>query len=105
MKKLHEGSQRKASGASARPRVGIFWLLNGKPIIDSAPPSEAEPYGDHLNHPRGHAAVWKHYQRVGTVPAEMEYEEGPRGRVMFNTKTQRFTFLADRCISQRQERG
>jgi len=98
MKKSHEGGQRKTSGRVPEPRVGIFWLLNGKPIIDSAPLSEAEPYGDHLTHPRGHAAVWEQYQRVGTVPAEMEYEEAPRGRVMYNTKTQRFTLLADRCI-------
>jgi hypothetical protein len=37
---------------------------------------------------------------VGDVPAErqrmdMEYEEAPRGTVIYNTKTQRFT-LADR---------
>ena len=98
MKKRGEGGQRNTSGRVPEPRVGIFWLLNGTPIIDSAPLSEAEPYGDHLTHPRGHAAVWEQYQRVGTVPAEMEYEEAPRGRVMYNTKTRRFTFLADRCI-------
>ena len=28
----------------------------------------------------------------------MEYEEAPRGRVMYNTKSQRFTLLADKCI-------
>ncbi|PYV74242.1 MAG: hypothetical protein DMG97_09270 [Acidobacteria bacterium] len=28
----------------------------------------------------------------------MEYDEPPRGRVMYNTKTRRFTLLADKCI-------
>jgi hypothetical protein len=28
----------------------------------------------------------------------MEYEESPRGRVIFNTKTKRFALYADRCI-------
>src|SRR6266700_8287284 len=80
------------------PRVGIFWLVDGKPLIDVAPLSEAEPYGDHMTHPRSHAAVWEQYQRNGIVSREMEYEEAPRGRVMYNMKTRRFRFLADRCI-------
>lgn len=45
-----------------------------------------------------HAEVWGEYQREGTVPVEMEYEESPRGRVIFHVKTRRFTLLADRCI-------
>jgi len=91
---IHPPAQRRKK----EPRVGIFWVLNGEPLIDSAPLPEAEPYGDHLTHPRGHAAVWERYQRGGIVSQEMEYEESPRGRVMYNTKTRRFTLLADRCI-------
>jgi hypothetical protein len=83
---------------SGESRVGIFWVLNGEPLIDCAPLSEAEPYGDHLTHPRGHAEVWERCQRNGAVSPDMEYEEPPRGRVMYNTRTQRFTLLADRCI-------
>jgi hypothetical protein len=80
------------------PHVGIFWLLNGKLVFDSTPLGEAEPYGGHLTHPRSHIAVWGQWRLGGRVPGESEYEEFPRGRVMFNTKTQRFTLLADRCI-------
>jgi hypothetical protein len=36
MKKLHEGDQRKTSRRMPEPHVGIFWLLNGKPLIDGA---------------------------------------------------------------------
>jgi hypothetical protein len=80
------------------PHVGIFWLLNGKLIIDSMPLAEAEPYGDHMTHPRSHIDVWGQWRLVGKVPGESEYEEFPRGRVMYNTKTRRFTLLADKCI-------
>ena len=80
------------------PHVGIFWLIDGNPLIDSTALSQAEPYGDHLIHPRGHAEVWGQYQRAGVVPIDMEYEESPRGRVIYHTKTRRFTFLADPCI-------
>jgi hypothetical protein len=84
------------------PHVGIFWLLNGKLVIDSMPLGEAEPYGDHLTHPRSHIDVWEQWRLSGKVPGESEYEEFPRGRVMYNTKTQRFRLLADRCILQNQ---
>ena len=97
MKKLAEGGHNK-SRKTPQPRVGIFWVVGGKPLIDSTSLSEAEPYADHLTHPRGHPEVWEQYQRAGAVPADMEYEESPRGRVMCNSKTQRFTLLADRCI-------
>jgi len=94
----HPAGRGRKKDRAAQPAVGIFWLINGKPLIDSTPLSEAEPYGEHLTHPRGHAAVWERYQRNGVVSPEMEYEEAPRGRVMYNTKSQRFTLLADRCI-------
>lgn len=94
MKKLHEGTSRRMP----EPRVGIFWVVRGKLVIDSTPLGEAEPYGDHLTHPRSHFDVWGQWRLGGRVPGESEYEEFPRGRVMFNTKTQRFTLLADRCI-------
>jgi hypothetical protein len=88
----------KTNGLKPEARVGIFWVVNGEMLIDSTPLSEAEPYGDYLTHPRGHAEVWEQYQQTGAVPSDMEYEESPRGRVIYNTKTQRFRFLADKCI-------
>jgi hypothetical protein len=87
-----------ARRSEEEPRVGIFWAIDGKPLIDATPLSEAEPYGDCLTHPRGHAAVWEQHQLSGIVPHDAEYEEFPRGRVMYNTKTQRYLFLADKCI-------
>jgi hypothetical protein len=97
MTKLHECGQ-KASSKTPEPHVGIFWVVNGKSLIESTPLSEAEQYGDYLTHPRGHAEVWEAFQRAGAVPRDVEYEECPRGRAMYNTKTRRFTLLADKCI-------
>ena len=80
------------------PHVGIFWLIDGKPIIDSTPLSESKDYGDFRTYPRSHIDVWEQWRLSGRVPGDVEYEEPPRGRVMFNKKAGRFTFLADRCI-------
>jgi hypothetical protein len=68
--------------------------------MESAPISAAEPYGGQLTHPRSHSELWQQYQRAGSVPADMKYDQPPRGRVMFDTRSQRFTLLADRCILQ-----
>ena len=88
----------KTNGLKPEARVGIFWVVNGELLIDSTPLSEGEQYNDFKIHPRDHISVWATFQQKGTVSPEFEYEEFPRGRVMFNSKTQRFTLLADRCI-------
>lgn len=90
----------KNAKAAPEPRLGIFWLVNGRLLIDSAPVSECEQYGDHLNYPSSHIRVWERWQQVGKAPVESEYEEFPRGRVMYGTT---FTLLADRCILKRKD--
>jgi hypothetical protein len=77
--------------------------VGGRPIIDSTPLREAEPYGDHLTHAPSHIDVWPLFQRNGIAPNDMEYEEVPRGRVMYDTKIRRFKLLADRCILKRKD--
>jgi hypothetical protein len=94
---------RKEAKATAEPRLGIFWLVDGKLLIDSAPLSECERYGDHLNYPGSHIDVWERWKHIGKAPAESEYEEFPRGRVMCETKANKFTLLGDRCILKRKE--
>ena len=92
------------------PAVGIVWCVrdgNGprQIVIDSTPLGKAEPYGDFLTHPRGHYEVWESWRRLGpaglarrglpTIIAWQEYENFPRGRVVFDTCSRRFTVYAD----------
>jgi hypothetical protein len=83
--------------------VGIFWLVHGKLLFDSTLLSEAEPYGDHRDHPRSHIDVWEQFQRLGKAPRESEYEEFPRGRVIYDSASATFTLFADRCILERKD--
>src|ERR1700683_612174 len=82
--------------------VGIFWLIGDRLGLDTSPLSEAEPYGDCLGHRTSHIDYWTAQQRLGIVSREIEYEESPRGRVVFNTKTKKFALYADRCILNRK---
>jgi hypothetical protein len=79
-------------------QVSIFWMLGDRLVLDANPLSQDEPYGDCLGHKRSHIDFWTEQQAQGIVPCDIEYEEAPRGRVTFNTKTKQFVFYADRCI-------
>lgn len=80
------------------PEVGIFWVVNGKPIVFSDPLNEAEPWGEFKNYKQSHHSLWRFLQRTAAVPQDSEYEDYPRGRVVYNTKASSFAFYADKCI-------
>ncbi len=91
-------------GMSAEePLVGVFWYFRCNFVIDSTPLSAATPYGYCATHPRGHLRYWTLLQRNGTVPFEIEYEEPPRGRVLYDQRRGRFVLLADACILRRHD--
>ena len=93
----------KKHDAKTEARLGVFWLVDGKLLIESGQLSECEHYGDQLNNPGSHIRVWERWQEFGKVPAETEYEEHARGRAMYSPSTNTFTLLADRCILKRKE--
>ena len=85
----------------ATPQVGIIYLVRGKLFIDSTPLALAGHYGDSMIHERDHISYWAELVASGRVP-NGEYEEFPRGRVAYDTKSGQFTLLADKCILSRK---
>jgi hypothetical protein len=81
-----------------QPNVGIFFLLGNKLLIDRTPISEGEVYGDFSIHERGHDTFWEMLRHSGAVPQNSEYDDYPRGRVAYNTKTGKYSLFLDRCI-------
>jgi hypothetical protein len=98
--------------ASARadigPSVGIFWKIDEALLLDRSPLSQAELYGDCLTHPEGHHERWGQWRHLGArqlrtlgYPAEIiatEYEEWPRGRVVYDKPKALFIIYADRRL-------
>jgi hypothetical protein len=80
------------------PKVGIFWVVRGELVILGTPVSDGEGYGENAIYGPSHYDKWRELQQNGVVPQECEYEEFPRGRVMFNRSTQTYLLLADGCI-------
>jgi hypothetical protein len=91
------------------PHLGIFWLVqapNGEMTLLAAgcPLDQAEPYGDCLTYGPGHYETWTHWRRDRTDPAlraivqAYEYEDWPRGRIVFDRSRDLFVLYADRKL-------
>jgi hypothetical protein len=74
-------------------------------LAAGCPLDQAEPYGDCLTYGPGHYETWDHWRRDKTVnPAlraivrSYEYEDWPRGRIVFDRARDLFVLYADRKL-------
>jgi hypothetical protein len=100
------------SGTAQRetPKLGIFWVVqasNGEVRLLAAgcPLDQAEPYGDCLTYGSGHYETWAHWRRDRTMDPALraivrssEYEDWPRGRIVFDRSRDLFIIYADRKL-------
>ena len=88
--------------------VGPFWFIRTDSgvilIARPCPLGDAETYGDFLTGPDGHYNLWEGW-RTGQAPEgltsivrDFEYEEWPRGRVVFNFVRNVFILYGDKQI-------
>jgi len=97
-----QGTRRVANETSG-PRVGIVFLVGRSTLfVHGTPVPAASTYGDFKIEEKDHLQYWDDLLRAGSVPA-IEYDEIPRGRCVFDKRTQKFTLLLDRCILQRKD--
>jgi len=97
----------------AIPCVGIFWGItdetgNHRLLVEKTEITTAESYGDCLTHAGGHYEFWEKLSQLGVSklrslglpiePAIYEYEQIPRGRVVYWPQKQRFIIYADRRL-------
>jgi hypothetical protein len=89
--------------------VGPYWFVQGNSgkvllIAHRCALADAEKYGDFLTSPHGHYDLWEEW-RTGRPPDglagivhDAEYEEWPRGRVVFNFVQGRFIVYGDKQV-------
>jgi hypothetical protein len=93
-----KAQRRRATKKAGVPQVGIVFVVKGKPYIDSTAVTEAEVYAHFKIHGRDHYRYWEQLRGMGAVPKDLEYDEVPRGRAVYDTQTRKYTLLLDRCI-------
>ncbi len=101
-----------ADAAADTGMVGLFWLVEDRGravlIAHAVPLEQAVPYGDMVTVDTGHFEYWSELARRGaralreagtpTAPVWSEYEEWPRGRVLYDRTARRFVIRADRQL-------
>jgi hypothetical protein len=100
----------KAALAATPPAVGIFWRVNDVLVVDRSTLDEGEPYGDCIGHAAGHYDRWEEWRALGAArlnaagyPADIvptEYDQWPRGRIVYETPARRFVLYADRRLQK-----
>lgn len=100
----------KSALAPTQPAVGIFWQVDGVIVIDRSTLENAEAYGECLTHAAGHYEHWQEWQALGAARraaagypnpiASTEYDEWPRGRIVYEAPSRRFVIYADRRLQQ-----
>lgn len=98
-----------ANGPTQSGMLGLFWMVedHGKAalIAHAVSMERAVLYGDLLTDDTGHYEFWSSLARRGphrlrvegipTAPIWSEYEEWPRGRVLYDCPARRFIIRAD----------
>ena len=94
------------------PHIGIFWRVQASDgdatlLVDCVPMAKGEPYGEFLNH-GSHYDYWIKLASMSAgelserimpdVARWTEYEEWPRGRIVYHCPTNRFILYADRKL-------
>ncbi|MGC2223530.1 MAG: hypothetical protein WA624_14820 [Methylocella sp.] len=92
------------------PHVGIFWLVQtpdgeARLLTAGCAVDQAEPYCDCLTYGPGHYETWVHWRRDRTIDPALrtlvrshEYEDWPRGRIVFDRARDLFILYADRKL-------
>jgi hypothetical protein len=99
-----------ATAQRETPHLGIFWLaqtLDGETRLLTAgcPLDQAEPYGNCLTYGPGHYETWAQWRRdrpadpaLRALVRAYEYEDWPRGRIVFDRSRDLFILYADRKL-------
>jgi hypothetical protein len=89
------------------PRVGIFWVMQAtddeaRLLAAGCPLAQAEACGDRLTCGPGHYETWAQWRRGRPIDPALcamvwfyEYEEWPRGRIVFDRSRDLFIIYAD----------
>lgn len=99
----------KGQSEMAQAKIGVFWMISTgsgpQMLMASCLLSEAEPYGDFLTYGPGHYEIWDGWRKsrglsapARSVVRAYEYEDWPRGRVVFDKINDRFVLYVDRQL-------
>lgn len=89
-------------------KLGVFWVHRDQILSSDLPLGNGVDDGLFVNHPASHLDRWPVVQacwnRVFPELLSLEYEEVPRGRVLYDRKRNRFICYLDRSVDKHELR-
>ena len=101
MIKPHIAGKPRNPGQKRNPqpgKVGIFWVFKGKLLAATYPLQDGEEYGDAINGLTDHVKYWPQFQKLHPELRQLEYQDVPRGRVLFMQPTGKFHVYMDKTL-------
>lgn len=84
------------------PRIGIYWLHGDQVLGLSCALSQAEPgVPGLLDSPFTHVDAWEAVRAEAGLPLHIEYDDLPRGRVLYLREREKFVVYGDGAILER----
>jgi hypothetical protein len=76
-------------------KVGIFWWFRGRLLSSSVPLSKGVDCGQNIDSPLNHCNYWRSIQQQHPELQHFEYDDIPRGRVLFSKQSNKFYVYMD----------
>lgn len=84
---------------ASSPRIGIFWYYKKKLLTYSLPAAEVEEQSGFIDVDVGHCNLWPTFQKLDQNLKQFEYEELPRGRVLYDSSRNKYkVYTSDKMI-------
>lgn len=81
-------------------KVGIFWWHRGRLLVAAVALENGDETEWVIDSPVNHVHHWPKFQRLHPELRQLEYEEVPRGRVLFTKETKMFCVYMDLRLHQ-----
>jgi len=79
-------------------KIGVFWIVNDKVDGFKEPVENGEDYGNTVQPSHDHFTYWDKFVLRYPKLKLMEYDEIPRGRVIYDKKKKRFVILSSKKV-------
>ena len=96
-----DGSERKTVRQVPRKRrvieskVGVLWWQRGRSLAAAIPLADGDETAHVIDSPVNHVGYWPQFKRRHPHLWTVEYEDVPRGRVLFSKETKMFCVYMD----------
>ena len=79
-------------------KIGIFWWHNGRVLSAISPVAEGTAVNGIVDSAFAHVDTWPNLQKRHRELRDLEYEDVPRGRVLFLQRQNKFRVLLDKKL-------